>query len=237
MRTVPPLNIDTSYDSTIDAVYAEAWKKTEGFKAQFWQALVSIILMIIAALNLSIVLKGIIPINNAIVFYVVSQFIHFAILLLLLMPLFAGLLMMGIKYVINIPAPINTIFHYFSYWKRLWILPLVIVLLSITENLLTGFTIYQIVLFTAFIIWGALHCFSIPLCIEKNYSLSMALDVARKTLLQHWVEVFSFFLTAFIILLGSAFTLGIGLIWTLPWLFNAFAIFYRELFGVQMSLV
>jgi uncharacterized membrane protein len=224
------------YDSSIDTIFAEAWTKTTGMKALFWKAVASIILAIVIVTNLGFTLSGFFLTDN-VVPPLITPLIHLMINIFFLMPLLTGLLMICVRNCTGENAPINTLFHYFHYWKRLWIYPVAFTGFAFLEYLLTGFDMIQLVLFLIFMICAIIYFMHIPLMIDKNYSLTAALQLSRKTITHNKWQVMGFLLSIMIILSISSLTLGFVLIWTIPWIGNAIAIFYRELFGIQISLI
>ena len=241
MSAEPQLNnsgaIDSIYDSSVDAIYLEAWKKTIGMKTVFWKAFVSIGIVIAIISLLTPTFIGIVDTHSDLFTKTLSWLIHLAVNIFLVMPLIAGLFMLCIKNCSQEKAPINMLFQYIPYWKRLWIFPVVIALFGLVIKLFSGAMLYQLAVIFIAGLWTIVYLFYIPLSLEKNYSVRAGLETARKTILQNSSRVFSFVLLATIILFISALTFGIALIWTLPWLCNAIAVFYRDLFGVQVSLI
>lgn len=232
----PASTMDFSYDTSMDAIYLEAWQKTKETTAIFWQGLVSIVLIMVVTTLLTPTLISIITSNSSIT-DLLTTLIQIGLNIMLLTPLLAGLFMMCIKHCAGVPTPINTLFKYFPYWKRLSIFPIVMMGFGYAEDLFSDFAVIQTVIMVFSGLWAITYFMYIPLAIEKNLPINAVMQISRKAVTQHWTQVFAFLLTAFIILFVTIFTLGIGLIWTLPWICNAAAIFYRELFGIQFSLV
>jgi uncharacterized membrane protein len=233
--TQQTLNID--YDSSIETIYAEAWKKTAGFKTTFWKACISIALIIVISSALIRPLSGIITTNNDITTNIINQFLTLAVNIFLITPLFAGLLMLMIKHCTGVASPIGTLFQYFRYWKRLWVYPVAIWILGWIEIFFTGHVLTQLAIGFIALLVGVLFFMYIPLVLEKNISTTTALLMSIHAIFQNFSQVFGFLLAIIIILFATSFTFGLGLVWTLPWIGNAIAIFYRELFGIQITLV
>lgn len=227
-----------TYDSSTDRIYLEAWEKTKGMKARFWQAVVTIVLIYFISTYLALIPNSLITTDTQSVLYnLLSELLKLGIRVFILTPLFAGLLMISIKHCSNIPAPINNIFHYFPYWKRLWVFPVILSGFGYAETIFEDQVVIQVALYLLSFIWVVLYLMYIPLAIEQNLPLATILEISRKTIIRNWTRVIGFLMVAVVILFASTLTLGIALIWTIPWFVNAFAVFYRELFGVQISLV
>ena len=60
-----------------------------------------------------------------------------------------------------------------------------------------------------------------------------AMETSRKTLTKHWFKFLLFLLAMVLIMVVSAIPAGIGLIWTAPMMALAYAIAYREVFGLE----
>jgi uncharacterized membrane protein len=146
-------------------------------------------------------------------------------------PLFAGLLMLSIKHCSGTMVPANSVFNYFSYWKKLWIYPVVMTAIALIQELDIG--ALSFIVFLLMIFLAVTYFMFIPLVAEKNLSTWEALETSRKTIFHHWFKTLWFIILIGLIMLGSMLTLGIALIWTLPWIYNAIAVLYRNMFGVQ----
>ncbi len=80
------------------------------------------------------------------------------------------------------------------------------------------------------------YAFAMPLVIEKNMGVWEAMETSRRAITRCWLRVFGFMIVVALVAgLGSALTLGVGLIWALPFLALAYAVVYRDLFGYDGS--
>ena len=241
MHAESPNSIPTTAEpdsSNTDRIYLEAWEKTKGMKAKFWQACIAIILTYVIANNLILIPVGLITSNTDSTLYVfLSSATTLMIQVFILTPLFAGLLMISIKHCSGLRAPINNLFHYLPYWKRLWVFPVILSGFDYAETIFENQPVIEATLYVLSSVWIILYFMAIPLAIDQHYSLATVFEVTRKTMLQNWVRLLGFLFVAMIIFSVNVFTLGIAFIWTVPWFCNAIAVFYRELFGVQISLV
>lgn len=249
------------FDFRIRSILGEAWKKTKGIKATYWKALILMLLVTLAILAVEffagiiigvigtllnaekITLHQIAAIANEI-FRVLSIFIT--------APLSAGILMIGIKHCCyEESSTAKSIFYYYHYWRRLWVYPVLLILLGIIDTIAIILIhtllpaaptlahlvealvhIVIVVLFFYFIVsW-----FLFPLLVvEKQLNTREALSASRKAIGHHWFKTFGFLLLSGAIVIGSLLTLGILLIWTLPMMNNSMAILYREIFGTQKN--
>lgn len=207
----------------IGAVLSEAWALSNGFKATYWGAFLCyigiIILFAIAGGALTLGLAMIYP-TAAIITSVVLQFAQ----LIVTAPLMAGLLMMGIKRAEGAPVNAFIIFNYFPKTLPLFLAYLLMMLIG---------TIGLVLLVIPGIYLLVAYALALPLLVDKNLSIWQALETSRKGLTACWFRFFGLSIVNFLIIIVSAIPLGIGLIWTLPWLLITMGIVYRDLFGVN----
>ncbi len=223
--------------TSIDAIYAEAWEKTNGMKNIFWKAFAGIALTIFITINLSFTLGNIFSTTTIPTPFALKILIQFSINALLVTPLCVGLFMICVKQCTIGHAPINTLFEYLPYWKRLAIIPLSLMIFILLETMFASFVGIKIGIFFLFVLLIINYFFYIPLCVDKKFTVLHSLDIARKMVFENRMTVSRFVITLLVITFFSLCTGGIAFIWTLPWMGNAIAIFYRELFGIQIALV
>ena len=76
------------------------------------------------------------------------------------------------------------------------------------------------------------YAMTIPLLVDKELGIWASLETSRKTISKVWFRYFGLLLaTGLVFIFGSLLTLGIGLIWILPWVFLVHGVAYRRLFG------
>jgi uncharacterized membrane protein len=216
-----PLNPDWE----IGAVLSEAWALSNGFKATIWGAfLLCMGIAIAAGIVMGLLSFGItkIAVEASVVVTILSQVIQLAITA----PLTAGLLMLGIKRAAGQPVNAFMLFNYFP--KTL---PLFLTHLLMTVLVIIGLVL--LVIPGIYLIFA--YALALPLLVDKNLGIWESLETSRKGLTGCWFRFFGFGLISLIIVLISAIPLGIGLIWTLPWLYAAIGIIYRNLFGVSSN--
>lgn len=229
--------VDSLDTSSTDNIYVEAWEKTKGMKTVFWKAVVSIILAYIIARELSFTVAGLISGNLGPTFDIINNLLILTINIFLITPLIAGIFMLCIKNCTGLTASLRTLFQYFPYWKRLWMFPIIISAFSYVASLFTDQLIIQAIIYFCLFVWLTIYIMYIPLAIEQHYSINMLLEISRKTILEHWAQVLGFIVAGIVLFFFSLLTFGLAFIWTIPWFCNALAVFYRELFGIQISLV
>lgn len=158
----------------------------------------------------------------SIAFIVLGQLVQ----LFITAPLMVGLLMLGINRAVGLPVSAFMLFNYFPKTLPLfltYLLMMILIAIGIVVLVLPG-------IYLAFA-----YALALPLLANKNLGIWEALETSRKGITACWFRFFGFAIIASIIALISAIPLLIGLVWTLPWLYIAIGIIYRDLFGVNAN--
>ncbi len=257
--------IHGQYDIKPFAIIAEAWKKTKGVKASFWggTALNILVCMVFVSLLFSILVsagdKAIIH-GHLMGIKITSQllwFIPFLIIFIgsffVILPMFSGMLMIGIYRVIDHPHKATLVFKYFRYRYQLFmafvVYQIIVGGLTVLGNYLAnlsntqalagnhdlsiGLMIASICCFLVYLYFFVSYLLYVPLIVEKKLLGWRALRTSRQAIYYHWFKIFALQVLMFIILVLSVIPFAIGLIWSIPMLNNAFAILYREIFGIE----
>jgi hypothetical protein len=224
------------YDFNIKGIFSEAWKKTDGFKVTFWKALICMLIITFitsfAAFAIDGVIEGITSAETAASPRPLIQLIEMLFSIFLITPLFAGLIMLSIKRCVGVDLPFSSIFNYFKYWKQLWIYPVAMTVIALIKDLFLDYDSMQLLMFLVLAFITVTYLMFIPLVVEKNMAMWPALEASRKTVFHRWFKVLAFLFVIVLITIASALTLGIAFIWTAPWIYNAIAILYRDIFGI-----
>jgi uncharacterized membrane protein len=76
------------------------------------------------------------------------------------------------------------------------------------------------------------YSLAIPLRVEHQLGTWEALETSRKAISQCWFQVLGLFvLLGLAAGVGTIITLGIGLIWIVPWYFMVMGVLYNKIFG------
>jgi uncharacterized membrane protein len=81
------------------------------------------------------------------------------------------------------------------------------------------------------------YMYSMLLVADGKVGAWRALKVSRKAVSQHWFKFFFTVILVEIVVIISILPLGIGLIWSLPWVTVVFGNLYKTLFGVEAARV
>jgi uncharacterized membrane protein len=210
-----------NYSLDIGEVFSEAWQKISGFKLKALGAFVVLyIVLFLAMLGLTFIL-GVEPLaeRNPAVSLIIQL-----VLALIVYPMSAGILMMGIHQVSGKPVSIGMMFGYFDQTLRLFLLYIVMMIMV---------TIGFILLILPGIYLAVAYAMALPLLIEKKMGVWEALETSRKALSKRWFTVFGLFILLGILVALSALPLGIGLIWTIPLSVTVMGVVYKTVFGVN----
>jgi uncharacterized membrane protein len=218
-------NIDDAlsgnYTLDIGTVFAEAWQKIRGFKLKALGAF--IILYFILFLTM-IGLTMILGVESQAEQNLAANLIIQLAAALIIYPMSAGILMMGIHQVADKPVAIGMLFGYFDQTLRLLLLYLVMMIM-----VAIGF----VLLILPGVYLAVAYAMALPLLIEKNMGVWQALETSRKALGKRWFTVFAIFILLGLLFVAGAITLGIGLIWVVPLSVTVMGTMYKTIFGIN----
>lgn len=228
------IGVSGQYQFSIRAVIKEAWAKTRGAKGSVWVAFIVYLLILVpVSLGIPYVLT-VIGLPNEMVPgqvpspAVVGGFVTAQILIMLIsLPLSAGIFMLGLKLASGIPVSAMEVVRY--YHKAL---PIFFTLFLMYLMILIGF----ILLIIPGIYLMIAYYMAIPLVVEKGLSPWQALEASRKALSKHWFRFLGFGMAILLIMILSILPLGIGFIWTMPMAIIAYGIVYRNIFGFDEAI-
>ena len=214
--------IEGNWDFDIMEVIREAWDKTSGAKGALWVGLLityaaSFVMQFVgvgvgaavgseSALGLSLIF-GLQFLGQAVAIVVTTGMYYYAI------KWTAG----------DTSAEAKDILSAFSIAGPLigmWLLMVALIMVGFVLLVLPAFY-----LMIAYILAG-------PLVIERGLGVWEALETSRKAITNHWFKVFGLLAIAgFAMTLGTIFTLGIGMIWAMPFFFLLYGVLYNRIFG------
>lgn len=212
--------ISGNYEFKLGDVLGEAWAKTSGSKWRFmlgafiYLCIYMLVGGVIPAVVALVVGEGIVGSSVSLAVSIICVFVT--------MPMWGGILMMGIKRSVDEPfggaEPLN-------YFHK--ILPIAGMLALMYLLLIVGFLLFVI----PGIYLVIAYCMALPLMVEKNLGPWQALEASRKAVTKKWFSFFAFFIVCGFLALLASLPLLIGLIWVYPWLTIAYGIIYRNMFG------
>ena len=143
---------------------------------------------------------------------------------LVLMPMAVGLAFLGTALAMGGKPNPKSLFAWYGHTLKIFLTGLLMnVLIFIGFLLLVLPGIYLAVSYQI----------ALPLMVDKKLGPWEALEASRKIVGHHWFKVLGFDLVALLVIMLSAFLLGIPFIWTVPALVIAFGIMYRNMVGLE----
>jgi len=211
------------YHFEIIGAIKEAWANLKGIKT-------NVLLGLIIYMAVTMVIGGVLGFLSAQMqtagqgTLIGMQIITQILIMLVGMPMVAGIFMIAIKHSVSAPTRVGEIFrHYDKAFRILWLYILMYIMMILGFVLLVLPGIYLMVAYTM----------ALPLLIEKNMSVWQAMETSRKAISKKWFTMLGFWIVnMFVIMLGFL-ALMIGVIWALPLVVLAYAIVYRNMFGVE----
>ncbi|MCB1705820.1 MAG: hypothetical protein KDI17_13210 [Halioglobus sp.] len=200
-------------DWTIPAVLEEAWKLQNGFKAIYWSALA---VLLIVNLLLSGVAELLGDGSDAV------DFIRQLITAVITYPLMVGLMMIAIKHSAGLPTSASMVFDYYPS-------TIPIFLTYLLMAVLIGVGFFLLVVPGIYLMFA--YMLALPLLVDRQLGIWQALETSRKAITPCWFRVFGLSVVTAVIVVVSAIPLGIGLIWTLPFMGLVMGILYRNIVG------
>lgn len=204
-------------------IVKEAWATMLGMKLQLWIALI-----------IYFVLAGIYGVVQGLVvgdpttgdFSVPGYFISSMLQMIIFAPMAAGLFMIVVKHSVGGKPQFAEILQHYNKTVPLFLCNLIMsVLILIGFILLIVPGIYLMVAFSM----------ALPLVVEKNMGPWEALMASRKALTHKWFNTLGLFILIAIVIIAGFVALLVGLVWAVPCAMLAFAIAYRNIFGVEES--
>ncbi len=224
------------YQLAYKKMFSEAWEKSKGTKLTFFLAMVIYVAISIAvtfaaaAIIAAFGLTSIDPETNPELFFDNMPLMFGGAALqnllnvLIMTPLWAGLLMMGIRRSVDYEISVGDLFAQFSR-----IVPLFFTVVLMYFFLLIGYAL----LFLPGIYLTIAYLLAVPLVVDKNMNPWQALETSRKVVTKHWFRMFGFSLLTLLVIVLGGLALGIGLLWAIPVAVIAMGIAYRNMVGVS----
>lgn len=209
----------------IGPILSEAWERTGGSKGV---VMAGVLLVYAISLGLGVastLLQATDPESGAasaaaFLLNLASVFVTY--------PLTAGILIYGVRRAASDPEA--------GFGDLLSCLPLALPLvgLYLLQGLLTVVGLLLLVLPGIYL--AIAYSYGVLLLAERRLGVWQALETSRKALTHCWFQYFAFLLAlGGVNVVVGVLTLGIGLVWSVPWALLAYAIGYRNLFGVAES--
>lgn len=206
-------------------IFKDAWAKLSGMKGTFWGAAVIYYLIAMAFGFLLAAVFGILGMQSESgASTIIAQVVIQVVQTFVLMPIAMGLFMIALKHSVGANIQVGEIFQHFNKAVPLFIAYILMTILTIIGFILL--VIPGIYLSVAF-------AMTMMLIVEKDMSPWEAMTVSRKAITKKWFNMFGFMIVAMIVVVIGMLALLVGLVWAAPLALLAFAMVYRDMFGVE----
>ena len=216
------------YEFDIGSVLSEAWGRVSGNKLGYFlcSLVVTVILIgtVAASEFLSLAIVGVL--GGGWLSFVASLGINNVILPLITTPLTIGFSFVGVYAALGRPYSPSLLFAFYSKVVAIF---LVYILVAILTSI--GF----LLLIIPGIYLAVAYSFSLMLIADKDMHIWEALETSRKAVTKRWFAIFGLLIVLVVAFLLSLLTLGIALIWIVPFIGIAYGITYRNIFGVESN--
>ncbi len=203
----------------------EAWRGMKGFKLKCHIALVIYLLVYLGAVMLSIpvvmglAMSGADQQTAALIGSLVQM-----VAVVATMPMVVAIFIMGMRHAAGKSVSAGSVFNYFSSLPSIflcYILQTVLITIGFLLLILPG------------IYLAIAYMYAMPLVAEKRLGAWRAMEVSRRALTRVWFHFFGLILLISLINALGVLTLGIAMIWTIPWSMLAISMVYMKIFGVE----
>ncbi|MES2142549.1 MAG: hypothetical protein V4471_06705 [Pseudomonadota bacterium] len=237
-----------NYAMPIRAIFSEAWHRIKGMKKAFWGGFA---LLFLTLLGLFVIFQALLLVCDFLQLYHLSmacQFIAGGFVAVFRLLLSISLIFLALQHARNQPVNSTMVFEFRKNWKPLALIGVMLyffnvlvlsgsdlisaslhlngkiwVIVSLLESIfLVFFLTYLMLLITM----------TMLLILDKKMALKAGFKRAFIAINQHWLKNIALLLLASLVfLVGGIITLGVGLIWLLPFISLISAIQYRQIFG------
>ncbi len=206
----------------IDNIIREAWHRISGTKLSIWLSIIVYFVVVFLVNFLLELLVGLLDINILSPFVIALRFI----VSLSIIPLYIGVIMLGIRRSVGISLSYKDIFGYYGNFTS-------IILASILMSLLIIVGLLLLVIPGLYLMIA--YSMTLPLIADKNLGPWEAMETSRKNINRCFFTLISIYNIIPLILIVSILPLFVGLIWTVPMVLIINGIMYREIFGVSVK--
>lgn len=214
-----------NYELKPIGVFKDAWANLQGMKGTFWGAAAIYYLIAIAFVGLSaLVTSSMEPGVEPTASQLIAPFFVQLVQTIVLMPIAMGLMMIALKHSVGASIQVGEIFKHFN--KTL---PLLFTYILMIITLMIGLLL--LVIPGIYLMIG--YMMAMMLVVEKDMGPWEALNTSRKAIGKKWFNMFGFLIVSMLVIMIGGLALLVGLVWTLPLAALAFAIVYRDMFGVE----
>lgn len=210
---------DYSFD--LKSVFEEGWRLTQTDKSSIVQGMLVVVMVALFVMMIAANIaeqKGIELEDPS------FRFGLDMIMAILLAPLTAALMMMGIKSSVGVKNHFSDLFLFIN---RTLVLTITVVMT--TALVQVGLLLLLLPGLYLMIATG----FAIPLVLERNMLPAKAIFTSIKVVNYQWLTFVKLYAVFFLLLLLVLVTFGIAMIWVAPFYYNVKGVLYRDIFGLS----
>jgi hypothetical protein len=237
------------YTIPITAIFAEAWQRIKGIKKAFWGGFALLFLIL---LGVYILLGFLLALCDLLHFYYlrsICQFFAGGIIEIWRLFISIALVFLALRHIREQAINASLVFEFRTAWKVFVFIGVLLYLFNLILLSGSNFILYKLddAGFANVVAWGTglrltvfillysyitvLITMTVLLVLDKKISLKESFKIALQSINRHWFKNSAlFFLATLLLLMGSVASLGIGVIWLLPWLSIIAAIQYQQIF-------
>ena len=210
-----------NYQLDIRQVLEDAWKLTRTTKQPILQAL---LLMFAVALIVVMATTQLMVDSSYSLETSEGQLILNLAVSLVIAPLEAGLMVMGVKHALGHQTKVTDVFDHMAQAA-------VLILATLVTALLANVGLSLFILPGIFLLVAM--SFTILLIADKKMAIGQAVVCSIKVVSYKWLHFFAIYLFFFLLLGIVVMTFGIALIWVAPFYYNAKGVLYNQIFGSE----
>ena len=222
-------NLDSAlkgeYQLHVKEIIQEGWALTKQGKSVILLGVLIVMLVAFVCTSIAFTVLGTYDLNE---FSSSQRFLLDISLTVLISPFIAAITMAGVSNSIGAVSQSSFLFHFVP---RIVVLSVASVLVSAVVQL----GILLLVLPGLFLAMAT--SFTIPLLLDKGLTPARAMMISIKVVSVKWLDFAKIYGLFSLFGLLAVVTLGIALIWIVPFYFNVKGILYREVFGIQMKVL
>ncbi len=200
--------ISRGYDFDIGEAVSEGWRATEGFKLNFFLAVLCLI--------------GIVLVIGIIFAFIPIPALPNIIISGVMAVLSGGLITMCLNHLRGQPVEVGQLFSVKHLWMPLLISGMLVSLLTMLGMLLLIIPGIYLAIAYGLVTWIIVE--------QPGVTFWEAMEGSRKLITQHWFKFFGLGFVLGVINMIAAIPLGIGLFWTMPLSALAMGTVYRKIF-------
>jgi len=219
--------ISGEYELSIKEIFSQAWAQVSGAKGTILLAYVFYMVVFVA---ISFVFSLVTPdveqlyadgrLSEAMTWSTIPGILA----TLLVYPLLAGIVLLGIQRSVDIPITAVSIFNHYGK-----IVPIILLYIVVFVLTMFGF----LLLFLPGLYLSIAYLMALSLMMDRNMGFWQAMETSRKAITRHWFKTFFLYFLLLIILSIASIPMLIGLIWAVPFAVIVHGIVYKTIFGVE----